>query len=432
MAGDGIERRTLADGKTKVYRVPWREGGTRDGARRSKQFSRHADAVTFRALLIANGYHAPAWPPGAAVPAKKATAELVPQLAAGASVPGPGFVDFGRRHIAALTGIGEGHRTRLLRDLELHMAPMLDRPVGELDDLRVREWVRGFETGTHPWLAGPCRRCRAMDTMRGAPSGSVRCASCGTDRPVRPRSATTIRRLLVQAGAIQEAAVIDGHAARNPFRRVKVGRRDRDEREEMVCLTHAEWQLLRDCLPEGLPRDLATVLVGTGLRWGEVTALRVQDVDVLAAPAALTVAQAWKDDGQGGYYLGPPKSRKSRRRIDFGPSTVEGFVGHVMGKQLDELVFTTQRGRPIRHSNFYNRIWQPALDRAVARGLRRRPRLHDLRHTHASWLIADGVSVHRVQQRLGHESITTTERYLHVLPVADSGDVAVLERAMGR
>jgi len=426
MAADGIERRTLADGKTKAYRVPWREGGARDGVRRSRQFDRYADAVAFRALLISNGRREPVWPPGVVAAIEPAAPAIRP-----APASGPGFVDFGRRHIAALTGIGEGHRTRLLRDLDLHMAPVLDHPVDELDELRVREWVRGFETGTHPWLPGPCKRCRATTTMPGAPADHVRCASCGADRPARPRSATTIRRLLVQAGAIQEAAVIDGHAARNPFRRVKVGRLDRDEREEMVCLTHAEWQLLRDCLPEGLPRDLATVLVGTGLRWGEVTALRVQDVDVLAAPPVLSVAQAWKDDGQGGYYLGPPKSRKSRRRLDFTAATVDGFVGHVMGKQLEELVFMTARGRPLRHSNFYNRIWQPALDRAVARGLRRRPRIHDLRHTHASWLIADGVSVHEVQQRLGHESITTTERYLHVLPVRESRALAVLERAMG-
>ncbi len=428
MAGDGIERRLLSDGKTKVFSVRWRQ----DGSRRRRQFAAYADAVTFRGLLVANGWREPTWPPGTATPP---AAEAPAAPAQAIQPPGPsagvGFVEFGRRHIAALTGIGEGHRTRLLRDLALHMAPVLDRPLEAIDELLVREWVRGFETGTHPWLAGRCKRCSATDLMPGAPPGQARCASCGLDRPTGPRAATTVRRLLVQAGAIQEAAVIDGHAGRNPFRRVKVGRTDRDEHEEMVCLTHPEWQLLRDCLPEGLPRDLATVLVGTGLRWGEATALRVSDVDVLASPAVLRVAQAWKDDGQGGYYLGPPKSRKSRRRIDFGPSTVDGFVGHVMGKQLDDLVFTTVRGRPVRHSNFYNRIWQPALDRAVARGLRRRPRIHDLRHTHASWLIADGVSVHRVQQRLGHESITTTERYLHVLPVADSGDVAVLERAMG-
>src|SRR5262249_25703369 len=61
-------------------------------------------------------------------------------------------------------------------------------------------------------------------------------------------------------------------------------------------------------------------------------------------------------------------------------------------------------------------IWNPALDRA---GLAFRVRAHELRHAHASWLLAGGADLQMVKDRLGHGSISTTEKYLHTLPDAD-------------
>jgi len=48
--------------------------------------------------------------------------------------------------------------------------------------------------------------------------------------------------------------------------------------------------------------------------------------------------------------------------------------------------------------------------------LTKRPRVHDLRHTHASWMLAAGTDLFVLQRRLGHESITTTEAYAHLMP----------------
>ena len=60
-----------------------------------------------------------------------------------------------------------------------------------------------------------------------------------------------------------------------------------------------------------------------------------------------------------------------------------------------------------------------------------RPRIHDLRHTHVSWLIAQGVQLPAISRRLGHESITTTiDRYGHLLPEVDDGLVRALAAAM--
>jgi integrase len=61
-------------------------------------------------------------------------------------------------------------------------------------------------------------------------------------------------------------------------------------------------------------------------------------------------------------------------------------------------------------------VWQPALEKA---NIPFRVRAHDLRHAHASWLLAGGADLQVVKERLGHSSISTTEKYLHTLPEAD-------------
>jgi integrase len=76
---------------------------------------------------------------------------------------------------------------------------------------------------------------------------------------------------------------------------------------------------------------------------------------------------------------------------------------------------------------FARQIWQPAVKAAGLEPVR----MHDLRHAHASWLLAGGADLQVVKERLGHASIATTERYLHTLPGADETalDALALVRA---
>jgi hypothetical protein len=64
---------------------------------------------------------------------------------------------------------------------------------------------------------------------------------------------------------------------------------------------------------------------------------------------------------------------------------------------------------------FRRQVWYPAREAAGLDGVR----VHDLRHTHASWLLAGGADLQAVKECLGHSSIATTEKYLHSLPTAD-------------
>ena len=77
---------------------------------------------------------------------------------------------------------------------------------------------------------------------------------------------------------------------------------------------------------------------------------------------------------------------------------------------------------------FARQIWKPAL---LAAGVDQGVRMHDLRHAHASWLLAGGADLQQVKERLGHQSIATTEKYLHTLPTADSQLLAALEAIRG-
>jgi len=73
---------------------------------------------------------------------------------------------------------------------------------------------------------------------------------------------------------------------------------------------------------------------------------------------------------------------------------------------------------------FRQQVWTPAL-RAAGVGFH--VRFHDLRHAHASWLLAGGADIQIVKERMGHSSITTTQKYLHTLPNADQAAVTVLD-----
>jgi integrase len=86
------------------------------------------------------------------------------------------------------------------------------------------------------------------------------------------------------------------------------------------------------------------------------------------------------------------------------------------GKRRNERLFLPPKGGPLRHRTFYRDIWlRKCLPES---GIREPyPRLHDLRHSHVAWLIAQGVPLPVIQARLGHEKITTTiDTYGHLLP----------------
>jgi integrase len=85
--------------------------------------------------------------------------------------------------------------------------------------------------------------------------------------------------------------------------------------------------------------------------------------------------------------------------------------------------------RHISRTWFRRQVWEPALTQA---GLPFHVRVHDLRHAHASWLLAGGADLQAVKDRMGHARLTTTEQYLHTLPHADAATITALDTIRNR
>lgn len=220
------------------------------------------------------------------------------------------------------------------------------------------------------------------------------------------------------------AAAERGLIPTNPARNIRI--RQTGPVSSMTFLSPGELAIL---LAEIQPahRPLVVFLAGTGLRWGEATALLVGDVDLDARVPVVRVNKAWKPTGHGKHEIGPPKTRAGVRTVSLPPEVGETIRPLVEGRRQDALLFATPPGNRVTHARFSNRVWRPALRRLAAEvdkdgnpikpRLTKTVRIHDLRHTHASQLVAAGVPLNVVQKRLGHESITTTvDRYSHLAP----------------
>src|SRR4029078_4163319 len=119
-----------------------------------------------------------------------------------------------------------------------------------------------------------------------------------------------------------------------------------------------------------------------------------------------------------------------KRTVSLNPQLVDILVPMVASRPGTDLLFTTPKGERSIHKLDCHHYWVPAVDAAQARGLTKSPRIHDLRHTHASWLIQDGVSLFTLSRRLGHAVTPTKEQvYGHLTPQALQDAADAVERS---
>lgn len=302
-----------------------------------------------------------------------------------------------------LAGVTDGTRAAYRRDAATYITPRLgELPVDQVDGDEVARWV--------VWLES--------QTWKG--------------KPIAPKTVKNKHALLSQ---ILDAAAKKGHRTGNPARGAKL---TRGRKRKMVILTQSEFAVLLHFLPEQW-RPIVLWLAGTGMRWGEATALTWGDLDRDARPMLVHIDKAWQKPEIGTKpVLGPPKTDAGERTISVPDQLVAQLGKPGPG---DALLFPTSVGTSLWSSSFWDRVWSPALDRAndaeacKEAGLTpigKRPRVHDLRHCHASWLIAAGRPLPYIQARLGHEKITTTvDTYGHLLPDAQQGDADAVAMILG-
>ena len=176
-------------------------------------------------------------------------------------------------------------------------------------------------------------------------------------------------------------------------------------------------------MPSRRFRALVLVAAYTGLRWGELAGLRVKRVDLLHRQ--ITVAEQLLEV-RGRLAFGPPKTGAGLRTVTLPTVAAEALAEHLSlyaEAGPDGLVFSAERGGPIRRSNFTRRVWMPTTRAAGVEGLR----FHDLRHTAATLAVAAGASTRELMVRMGHSSSAAALRYQHVMTGRDAAIAAGLD-----
>lgn len=256
--------------------------------------------------------------------------------------------------------------------LRNHILPVFGRtPIGRITRADVQGWVREMvEAGVGP------------DTIH--------------------RSSRILKAIL---GEAVDARMIP----ESPWRRISL---PRSVHREQRYLTVEEVERLAAATDERY-RALIYSAAYLGCRWGELAGLKRENLD-LAGRQVRIVGTLEEVGGQGMRYVEETKTRTSRRTLSIPAFLVEVLAEHLRQAPAGEFVFVGPQGGWLRRSVFRRSWFKPALKAA---GLDPALRFHDLRHSAAALLIAQGVHPKEIQARLGHASITTTlNTYGHLWP----------------
>jgi integrase len=417
-----VEHRTTKSGEDR-YRVIWWE----DGQRQQKTFYDEASTTEFKENVERFGNR---WPPGT---------DPRPALLAATLT----FGGWAERAIAARTRASDRTRADYRRDLAAHFALLNPIPLEALRAEHVIAWMKDREAACRcgrplahhgrDGFAPPCKRTVGLSEK--------------TRRNLHGFASSII------ADALSQHPPIITH---NPFAD-RLTERASIRTEDMEFMTPEEFDAVLRWVPdERNYRELLRLLLRTGLRYGEATALTVGDVNLLAQRKTLTVTKAWKRTGSSQYVIGEPKTKRSRRTLPLSPALVDMLIPLVASRPSKALLFPDTTGGRLSHTEVYKRAWAPAVARAnvcdthyaeqrdgrnqppsrpkpcdCAGVLGKVPRIHDIRHSTASMWLAQGVDIAVISKHLGHSSVQITiDRYSHLSPAVDAMLAAATDRAL--
>ncbi|ADG98556.1 integrase family protein [Segniliparus rotundus DSM 44985] len=312
------------------------------------------------------------------------------------------------RHIEQLTGLERGTLQKYERYLRNDISPCIGSlPVALFDEEADAQWVN--------YLAAKGNSRKTIKNKHGFLSSAMKTGMKLSNVPLTHNPC--LGRKLPKTGKKQEMVVYTPEQFLSHLRFVP---------------TH--WH------------TLIHFLARFGPRWSEATALMPMDFD--RKHKAAHIQRAWKWTGTSETRLGPPKTETSDRHLEFDEESWDMIEPLLFGPD-DKFVFTNTVGGPIRIQTFYNNAWKPSIwlangcespsqlthpdfrpPRRVPKAgmwhgiepapaherLGIWPRIHDLRHTCASWLIDAGYDLFAISRLLGHESTDTTTRiYGHLV-----------------
>lgn len=371
-----IRRRDV--GRDVKWQVRWREAG----AAQYETFATETEAIRFRGQVDAADQRWPEnWMPGAG-----------PMMAPLGD--DPTLAEWFVRSVASRSKANPRTRADYSRDFNRHVPPWLaSLPIGAITREHVGLWhigLQGVNVASSRW------------------------------KKQRKLSPKTIHNLHNMVSSVMKDAQADDLIKRNPF--LGQSKSIPIRLKKMCFLSPEEYVQFREFIADYY-RPFADFLFTTGLRFGEATALLPEHFDL--AGQQLHVTTAWKKEPDGTYVSETPKTDNAFRTLDLTRKQVDDVKNLFDGNLL---VFRNRRDDRIQQSTFHGDTWQPALARAAEAGFTKRPRPHDLRHSHAAYLLSISQPLLAVSLRLGHASIATTnDRYGHLLPHVGRDMISAME-----
>jgi integrase len=326
---------------------------------------------------------------------------LDPTLSEQRPPPAPTVQEIVEDYIDHHTGLSSGTRGRSRKEAARDIYPTLGAlPITTVTAQTGETWIN--------YLLGPNRQLRG--------------------KPAEPLSGKTIENRHGLLSSSFNRAVSKGLLPGNPLRGLQI---PESLAVDMTFLDTEEWWLIHDCLSTYW-QPLVSVLVGSGLRFGEATALRATDIDLAARQ--IRVTKAWKEDENGRRYIGPPKSKAGKRSVEYGDTLEPILEKLVKERPGDQLLLVNRADNPILNNSFHSRGWGLAVKKAQGLGLSKSPRPHDLRHTFASWALASGeVNIFMLAVIMGHDNPTVTQnRYGHLMPSSRTAVAQAVGNRMAR
>ena len=221
-------------------------------------------------------------------------------------------------------------------------------------------------------------------------------------------------------GAVLDA-VDEGLIERDPTRKAIIkGKKPRHKKIKYLNQFELHKLLSNLDLGQEINWDWFILLVAkTGMRFSEALAITPKDFDF--SKQSLSINKTWDYKGDGGFM--PTKNQSSVRKIQIDWQLIIQFSTLVKDLPEDEPIFVSGK--------VYNSTVNDILMRHCKKAEIPIISIHGLRHTHASLLLFAGVSIASVAQRLGHSSMTTTQKtYLHIIQELENKDVDLVMRSL--
>ena len=292
-------------------------------------------------------------------------------------------------------------------------------------------WIRVYKDGavrnvtmkkylmTQSWITKLAPELRVCDVTRVAYQQLL------NDYAVFHERQTTMDFHHQLKGAILDA-VDEGLIAKDPTRKAIIkGKSPREKKIKYLNQFELHKLLSNLNLHRGICWDWLILLVAkTGIRFSEALAITPKDFDF--AHQTLSISKTWDYKGKGGFL--PTKNISSVRKIQIDWQTVMQFAELTKNLPPEEPIFVKKQDE---YEPIYNSTVNGILERYCKKLQISTISVHGLRHTHASILLFAGVSIGSVARRLGHASMTTTQKtYLHIIQELENQDIDLVMRSL--